>query len=137
MKIRKMNEKHLESIIEIEEKTYNQPWTYKQFRNSIGNSRSKCYVVIDDDILCGYIMLFRQDDNWYIENLTVHEEHRRKKIGTKLVQFAKKVTHPEPILTLVQDGFLPMHLLLKSVGFRATHIIKDLDNDEYYSFTTD
>lgn len=136
MKIQRMNIKHLNSVVEIENTVYRQPWTHKQFENSISHHRSKTYVAVDNDTVCGYLILFRHDDNWYIENLTIAEEHRRKNIGTKLICMSKKLTHPEHILVLVQDVFLPMHLLLKKNGFIATHIERDKDGDEYYAFTT-
>lgn len=135
MRFQKMHTRHLKAVVELENKNYTQPWTINQFRNCIPNERSRMHVVLDDENnIIGYMILFRANDGWYLENMTVAEEHRRKGVASRLLNLAAKVVHPEHIHVLVQDVFLGMHLLLKKNGFKAIHIEKDDDGDDYYAF---
>lgn len=135
MRYQKMHTKHLKEVFELETKTYEQPWTLKQFKNCIPNERSRMYVALDDeDNIMGYMILFKENTTWYIENLTVAEKHRRCGVASRFIGIAIKIAEPDPIKVLVQDSFLDMHLTLKHNGFIATSIESDKDNDCYYAF---
>lgn len=136
MRYQKMHTRHLNAVVELENKNYQQPWTLKQFKNCIPNERSRMYVAVDGDVLVGYMILFKENNTWYIENLTVAEENRRNGIASTFIQMAIKVAHPDCVKVLVQDNFLGMHLALKKNGFRATNIESDKDGDCYYAFVS-
>ena len=135
MRFQKMHAKHLKAVVELENNNYTQPWTYNQFRNCIPNERSRMQVVLDNENnIIGYMILFRANDGWYLENMTVALEHRRKGVASRFMDEARKIVHPEKIHVLVQDVFLGMHLMLKKNDYKATHVEKDDDGDDYYAF---
>ena len=66
------------------------------FARFIGNDDRKAFVAIEDGLLIGYISVLIQEQAGYwmvkkvghISGLMVHQEHRRKGIGKKLLQSA-------------------------------------------------
>lgn len=136
MKYEKMSTRHLKAIVEIENRVYNDPWTHKQLRNMLPNENARTFVVVENNTLMGYLILFHNSEGWVIENLTVDEPFRRQGIGRELLALARQTVGSKKIRVYVADKYLGMHLLLKESGYRATKVEK-ADDEDYYLFETD
>ena len=134
MKFQKMTTRHLKAVMEIEEATYEDSWTRKQLRDMLPNEDARLFVAVEDNEVLGYMILFHANEGWIIENLTVAEPYRRKKIGTELLALARKTVGAEKIIIYVADKYLGMHLLLKKNGYVAVKIEHDVDGEDYYLF---
>lgn len=134
MKYQKMHTRHLKAVLEIEEATYEDPWTRKQLRDMLPNEDARLFVVVEEKEVLGYMILFNANEGWIIENLTVAEPYRRQKIGTELLNLARKTIGEGKIRIYVADKYLPMHLLLRENDYLAVKVEKDVGGEDYYLF---
>jgi len=137
MQYQKMHTRHLNAVALIEEATYDDPWTKKQLRDMLPNEDARMFVVVDDQEVAAYMILFKGTEGWIIENLTVAAEYQRRGIGTELLALARTALDRQRIRTYVADKYLPMHLLLKKMGYIAKKVEKDIGGEDYYLFVSD
>lgn len=130
-----MSLKYIKDVVELENANYITPWKYECFKKRINDNRYKSYIAFSDSSeLIGYMIVINSDRGWFIENLTVAKDHRRKGVATIFINMAINVAKPDNIKILVQDIFLDMHLTLKNRGFKAIGVEKDDDGDDHYLF---
>lgn len=138
MQYQKMHTRHLKAVIDIEESIYTDPWTKKQLRNMLPNENARMFTVVENHEVIAYMIMHKDNNDWLIENLTVAKEHQRRGIGTQLLSLAKTTAGPRSHIRLyVADMYLPMHLLLRNMGYIAVEIEKDTEGCDYYLFMSE
>ena len=94
--IETLKENELSKILEIENKTFSNPWVESQFKEYFGKENKIIYVAKDLSSIVGYIIFEYVLDEGHISNLEVKEEFRNKGMGNRLVSFvinqAKKLS---------------------------------------------
>ena len=75
-----MEECHISSIIEIENQSYDYPWSEKIFQDCI-NHNYLCRVILIDNVLIGYVISSIVQDECHIMNLCIKDDHRRSGYG--------------------------------------------------------
>lgn len=94
MKIEKMTVSHLEQVAELEKKCFVHPWSINSLKTELENDNSIFLVYLCNENVVGYIGMNYVLDEGYIYNVAVHENYRKKGIGSaligELITFGKK-----------------------------------------------
>ena len=133
VKVVQMTFKHLDEVLIIEQDSFPSPWSREGFRQEIINrNRSISLTALIEDLVVGYSVAWFVVDEFYIGNIAVHSEHRRKGIGEMLLR------------TLLHQGFdkgcqlatlevrqtnRPAIQLYQKLGFRAVAVRKGYYTD--------
>lgn len=88
VKMREMKESDLEKIMDIEEQSFNNPWSSKSFRYELSQNDLAKYIVLEYcDQIIAYIGLWFINEDIHITNFAVSTEHRNMGLGHKLLKF--------------------------------------------------
>jgi ribosomal protein S18 acetylase RimI-like enzyme len=116
----------LPALLEIERTNTFSPWTEAEFRSWFTGPGKAIGVVASYGVTpVGYLVYEIGDDAIELKNLAVRPNYQRRAIASqmmarlsgKMVEFNRS-----RLLATVRDGNLPMHLFLRSHGFRATEV---------------
>ena len=79
---------HLQEIYNIEQNSFEYPWSRDQIINDIKSTiNNGNRVYLDNNKVIGYIFGFKIIDEFHINNLAVHPLYLRKNIATKLISY--------------------------------------------------
>ncbi|NLY76552.1 MAG: ribosomal protein S18-alanine N-acetyltransferase [Tissierellia bacterium] len=85
--IRDMKESDLDRIMEIEEKTFNPPWSREAFLLELTKNLLAKYIVAEvDGLVVGYGGIWLIIDEGHVTNIAVDEKYRGKGIGSKILE---------------------------------------------------
>jgi [ribosomal protein S18]-alanine N-acetyltransferase len=125
---RPMIRSDLSALLEIERANAFSPWTEAEFRLWFtGPGKAIGVVAMCGMTPVGYIVYEIGEAAIEIKNMAVRPIDRRRgiarqmmaRLGGKMVEF-----HRPRLLATVRDGNLPMHLFLRSHGFRAVQVCR-------------
>jgi len=80
-----MNHTHAQSVHEIESHSFSDPWAISDILFEMNQPHSVSVVAIYDGELAGYASMRHIVNEGHICNIAVHESHRKKGIGSALV----------------------------------------------------
>ena len=131
MKIEKMTKEHLESVYIIETECFSHPWSKQSLENELNNDTSLFWVATENNDVIGYIGMSVVIDEGYIFNVAVSETHRKKGVGSALIN--ELVTYGKKnnlcFITLeVRESNINAQSLYSKFGF-----IKVGERKNYYS----
>lgn len=129
-----MTGKHLKQVIDIERKSYQEPWDLLEFSSKSHPDRIRMVFTIFNEV-AGYCVASEHDDGTDILNLTVWEHLRRIRIGSQLLYaVVSSRTDDRTIAAYPAADNEPAQLFMKSVGFtcRGSHY---QEGEEYLEFT--
>lgn len=86
LEIKKMTEKHIFGISEIEKRYFKDPWSYEMIKSELENPFAYYFVCEDKGKVSGYIGMYITVDTVNITNIAVCDENRRKGIGNALLK---------------------------------------------------
>lgn len=132
-KFRKMEEKDLDQVVEIEEVSFpNGGWNRTQFEYEISsNTVANPYVLYLDDELIGYYSLWEMFENTSIATIAVKDKYRNKGIGGILLSKIVEQSIEKGFTSIdleVRKSNEPAIKLYKSYGFKVISVRKG-----YYS----
>ena len=81
----KANKAHLDPILLIERKSFNNPWSYASFLNELNSKVASNWVYLKKTELLGYIFGWNIASEYYINNIAVSPNYRRRGIALKLL----------------------------------------------------
>lgn len=85
MEIVKLEEVHIEALVDLEKLCFSEPWSEKSLRDQIGNPRACFLVAVEDDAVLGYGGMHIAADECYLDNIAVYRHHRNKGVGTAIL----------------------------------------------------
>jgi [ribosomal protein S18]-alanine N-acetyltransferase len=87
VEVRRLELRDLNAIERIERASYPTHWSRSMFAGELAKPSSLSLGAFDSDAddLLGYLIISRYVDAWHVMNLAVAPEHRRRKIGTLLL----------------------------------------------------
>lgn len=140
IKIRPMLNRDILSVVEIDRKSYSQPWGVNEFFREINYNRFGRYFVAEiDKKIVGYIGSWFLGDLIHITTVAVDPEYRRKGIGEMLMNFIIDMGKGEKVKKVVLEvrvSNLVAQKLYEKLGFKIEKIKKEYypDNkeDAYY-----
>ena len=135
MKAELMTAAHLDGVCAIENACFAHPWSRLSIEAELDNDSSLFYVAVEDGKVIGYIGMSFVLDEGYIYNVAVDGSHRKKGVGSALIQTL--TTHCRKngfaFLTLeVRESNAAARSLYEKFGF-----IKVGERKNYYSAPTE
>lgn len=86
MKIRRMFQADIPAVLEIEQRTYSQPWSEVIFRNELGQPHRSYFVATDEDgSIVGYGGVLLLGEDAHITTIAVDASARGHRLGTRLM----------------------------------------------------
>lgn len=121
--------KHLSDIIKIEKLSFNHPWSEMHFKKDIKKKDiSINWVMLEDGKTIGYIFGWLVENEYHLNNIAVHPNHRKKGIAAKLLLKlinSVKIKNAKKLFLEVRADNFPAKNLYKSFGFTALGIRKN------------
>lgn len=91
MIIEKLDEKHIESIVEIEKECFSAPWSKTSFMDELNNKNAYYFVVCENEKVIGYGGFWYIINECHITNIAVTEKYRGKKVGSLIISEMIKI----------------------------------------------
>jgi len=116
------------SVLSIEERNSDYPWTQLQFTTSIENSNNLCYSLSLKGKTIGYLIAMLATDSADILNIGIDPEFQRKGHGTALLNYLieeLRKRHIGEILLEVRVGNKSAIQFYKKQGFKEISVRKD------------
>ncbi len=124
--IRKMEEKDLERIMEIENQAFTTPWPKEAFLLEITKNQLARYLVAEvENMVVGYGGIWLILDEGHVTNIAVDSRYREKGIGKKLVEGLISLCSEEKIMAMtleVRASNIAAQNLYKKYGFTESGI---------------
>jgi ribosomal-protein-alanine N-acetyltransferase len=117
----------MREVLQIEQATFEQPWTEEDFRRCLRLGNCIFMVAELRRVVAGFMVYQLLARQFYMLNFAVHPAYRRKGIGTKMVEKIASVLRPEArneIIFDVRETNLPIQLFLQKSGFWATRVLR-------------
>ena len=128
MEYRRMEEKDVEQVVTIEEKTFSMPWTREAFLESMNNPSHVYVVAAEGTTVFGYCGMWGIAGEGQINNVAVREDARGKGTGFAIMEFAlsegKKQGLEAFTLEVRESNAAAIHVYEKA-GFKNVGIRKD------------
>ena len=121
--IEQMGSRHLDEVLAIEKKSYSTPWSPISFKNEIYSPYSIALAAMLGGTVAGYVIANYRFDEGHVLNLTVHPEHTRKKIGSRLMEIVLDMLTQKGCAMAyleVRAGNAAARRLYEKLGFRET-----------------
>jgi [ribosomal protein S18]-alanine N-acetyltransferase len=115
----------LNGIEDIEQRSYDTPWSRSMFAGELAKPASLCLGAFEGEQLAGYLIVSRYVDAWHVMNIAVSPEFRRRGIATALLERLFELTddHSRRGYTLEvrvsNDGAITLY---ERLGFTARGI---------------
>lgn len=129
----KLKLEHLDEVVDIENKSFPQPWTRGMFEREICLSISKFFVAKYENKIAGYGGYWWVSDEAHIVNLAVHPGLRRQGVGERILGHMTALMKGQAIRTIlleVRKSNLSAQKLYEGKGFRVTGLRKKYYVDE-------
>jgi len=134
--IRDMKESDLDRIMEIEEKSFNPPWSREAFLLELTKNLLAKYIVAEvDGVVVGYGGIWFIIDEGHVTNIAVDENYRGMGIGSKILEGLIQLCIDRNITAMtleVRKSNIVAQSLYKKYGFKECGIRKGYyhDNNE-------
>lgn len=132
VQIRWMIRRDMTEVLEIEQQSFDFPWTEEDFlcclrqRNCIG------MVAEHQERIVGFMIYELLKSQLHILNFATSASARRQGVGTQMIEkLINKLTQQrrQEIRLEVRDGNLPAQLFFRNQGFSATNVLRNYYED--------
>jgi|694.fasta_scaffold02340_19 ribosomal-protein-alanine N-acetyltransferase len=130
--IRWMIRRDLPSILAIESKSFEFPWTEDEFVRCLRQRDCIGMVAECAERVVGFMIYELQRTRIHVLSFAVHPEYRRQSVGSAMIEklFAKLAYQRRNRIVLeVRETNLPAQLFFKSLGFKATGVLRNFYDD--------
>ena len=133
--IEKMKSDDIANVVEVENNSFDIPWSKESFENELKNKLAMYLVAKVEDKAVGYVGVWKIFDEGHITNVAVHPDYRGQGIGKALISELLYLCEKENIFSLtleVRKSNVVAQNLYKSFGFIEEGIRKGYysDNNE-------
>lgn len=90
IKIQLAVKEQIQKLVEIAEKCFSDPWSEKIFLSCFENEYTRVYVAVQDEKICGYLVLQMLGDEQSVDDIAVLPYYRRQGIAESLLQKAHR-----------------------------------------------
>lgn len=131
--------KDLSQFLEIENHSFQHPWTEEDFLHNLRKRNVIAMAAVAEtstqvDTVLGFVLYELKKTSLDILNLAVHKDHRRHHVGTGILNRMKDKLHiqrRQHIYVRLSEYNDVGHVFLRSQGFKALRVLRD-----YYEFIT-
>lgn len=152
IRIEVMRKKHLDQVLEIENRAYPNPWSRAVFLGELAQGITRSYVVaMSNKRIVGYCGVLYVVDEAHITNIAVDPDLHRSRVGTKLLAHVVRLAWERNVkaITLeVRVSNYPAQRLYQKFGFQPAGVRRgyyqesgedamimwayDIDSSEYH-----
>jgi ribosomal-protein-alanine N-acetyltransferase len=126
-------------VLQIERENFACPWDVVDFAKHLQHGYVQCVRNITAGIVVGYLCVSPRKHSWHIDTISVRSDYQRRRLATGLIDnFLARLKPNERRLTAhVSDKNLHAQLFLRSLGFKATKIVRGYfdDGSDAYLFS--
>ncbi|MFC1501458.1 ribosomal protein S18-alanine N-acetyltransferase [Elusimicrobiota bacterium] len=97
LKIEKLEKKHINAVLEIEQLSFADPWNKGMFEKEIKLGVSNFFIFELQDKIIGYGGFWDFSDEADIVNLAVHPDYRSKGVGKKILNYLLSVLNEKKV----------------------------------------
>lgn len=129
LKIRKAELSDLSGILQIEQRSFKEPWQEISFKDEITDH--EVFVLTYNEELIGYICGWKMLDEYNITNLAIRQDLRQKGLGDLLVSHLMSLHREDCCLIYleVRESNLSARKLYTKKGFKIIGIRKSYYSD--------
>ena len=130
--IRWMIRRDMPEVLQIEETSYDYPWTEEDFLRCLRQRNCIGMVAELGEKVVGFMIYELHKTRLHILNFAVHHAYRRQRIGTQMIQklVGKLSSHRRTAITLeVRETNLAAQLFYREAGFRAIKVVRGFYDD--------
>jgi len=130
--IRWMIRRDFDRVFEIENKSFEFPWTEEEFLFHLRKRDHIGMVIEYDEQVVGFMVYELHSDRLSLLNIAVHPDARRRGAGQKMLEKLKGKLSPRgknSITLEVREANLAAQQFFKSSGLRAVSILRDYYDD--------
>jgi len=129
MLIRKCEKEDIEKILEIEQKSFEYPYSREIFEDYISN---EFFLLAEEDSkIIGYILAERREEDGVIVSIAVSPDNRLQGIGTSLMEAIQKKMNVRRFFLIVRESNRGAQIFYDNLGFsKITKIDNYYQNDE-------
>lgn len=122
--IRPMWFSNVNDVMDIEQRSFDEPWIERAFGHCIASREHMAFVSMLDDRVAGYVVMHLSKHSQQLCNIAVHPEFRRMGVAHTMImqQLALLGGGATQILAGVSDKNLTAHQFFRSAGFCAVSI---------------
>lgn len=133
VKIEVMRKRHLDQVLQIEGRAYNNPWSRAVFEAELVQGISRTYLVaLDGKEVVGYCGTLYITDEAHITNIAVDPSFQRNHIGTRLLSHVVRLAwerHIKGITLEVRVSNFGAQRLYQKFGFQPAGVRKGYYQD--------
>lgn len=137
MHVRWLIRRDMPDVLAIERDSSPDPWTEEEFIRN--RRRSNCIGMVAEynELVAGFMIYDLLKNHIHIKSLAVEPEFRRLGVGAALIdKLVSKLAYQRRtrIMLEVRESNLPAQLFMRSMGFKASSILKrhyDTPEDAY------
>ncbi len=130
--VRWMIRRDMSEVIGIEQQAFEFPWLEEDFTRCLRQRNCIGMVAELADSVVAFMIYELHRSRLHMLNFAVTRSHRRLGIGTQMMEKLVGKLTPDRrgrIVLEVRETNLPAQLFFKSLGFRATSVLKDFYQD--------
>ena len=130
--VRWMIRRDMSEVTAIEREAFEFPWSDEDFTRCLRQRNCIGMVAELADSVVAFMIYELHRSRLHVLNFAVMRTHRRLGIGTRMMEKLIGKLSPErraTILLEVRETNLPAQLFFRSLGFRATSVLKDFYQD--------
>ena len=123
--MREMRREDLTAVLEIERRSFAQPWSQPFFEKELGTPFARLTVAVEEGPLrgtiVGYTCAWRVTDEVHLLNIAVHPERRGFGLGRALLESLVEQAHAgraRVVFLEVRAGNVVARRLYRRIGFR-------------------
>ncbi len=130
-----MIRRDMPSVLDIEGKSFEFPWSEEEFIRALRQRNCIGMVAELNEIVVGFMIYELHKNRLHILNFAVHSDYRRNGVGRAMVEkLVGKLSQQRRsrILLEVRETNLQAQLFFREVGFQAVSVLRDFyeDTDE-------
>ena len=103
MKMIEMDEKHIDTLVELETICFSHPWSWQSFEVELEKENSCFAIAVEEEEILGYMGMSYVLDEGYIYNVAVFPQHRRKGVAQKLLDALTEVSNENELSFLTLE----------------------------------
>lgn len=122
------SQNHLREILNIERKSFSNPWTENHFKYDLNNKISVNWIYQNDNHVIGYLFGWQVIDEYHLNNIAVATSFRGNRIAIQLMQNMLTYLRDLKVKSVfleVSESNLPARNLYKKIGFKPQGKRKD------------
>lgn len=120
-RIRPADEYDLDQVVQIENESFESPWSKDYFKYELFNPITNFYVIENSKQLVGYVIFWHLMDEFHIANIAVHSQFRKLGLGTTLLNYVIEMALKNKVKSItleVNEKNQPAINLYQKFGFK-------------------